>query len=72
MRSCFGVCLRGQLMPAVYEFVWGVKNLAKILLFSFAARRLCGELLAYALLFKDKEQGRLAGLHGGSTRPGEI
>lgn len=55
-------------MSAFYEFVWGVKNLAEILLFSLAAWSVCGVRPAFALLIKDKEPGRPAGLHGGSTR----
>ncbi|KIC41518.1 hypothetical protein RA27_09720 [Ruegeria sp. ANG-R] len=56
------------MQPAVYEFVWGVKNLAKTLTFTLLAPRTCGNQSVFAPLFKGKEQGRLAGLHGGSTR----
>ncbi|SDW70342.1 hypothetical protein SAMN05444358_1011545 [Ruegeria halocynthiae] len=58
-----------QLQPAVYEFVWGVMNLAKTLVFSFSALFIRGGHRVFFPLIKDKEYSRLAGLHGGSNRP---
>ncbi len=72
LRPGFGACVCRQLQLAVYEFVWGVKNLTKTLVFSDAALCIRGDRPVFTHLITDKEQGRPAMLHGGSSRRTEF